>query len=97
VAHDAAVLDAASGDPGGTWAFLLFILGNLVGTLVLGIGLWRSGTAPRWAALAIASWPPLHVIGLALLPNEVPQVVGAVLQAAGFAGCALALRRSQVG
>lgn len=75
------------------WAFLLFVLGNLVGTLVLAIGLLRSGSAPRWAALAIASWPPLHVLGLALLPNEGPQVVGATLQALGFAGCAVALWR----
>jgi hypothetical protein len=89
----AAVLDAAVMDPAAMWAFLVFILGNLVGTLVLAVGLWLSRTAPRWAALAIASWPPLHIIGLAFLPNEVPQVLGAILQALGFAGCAIALLR----
>ena len=49
-----------------------------------------------WAALAIMAWPPLHVIGLAFFGNEVPQVIGAVLQALGFAGCAAVLLRSTV-
>lgn len=43
--------------------------------------------------VAIGVWPVLHVLGLVFLPNEVPQVVGAVSMAVGFAGCALALLR----
>ena len=39
------------------------------------------------------AWPPLHVVGLAFFGNEVPQVIGAVLQAIGFAGCAVVLLR----
>ena len=71
--------------------FGLFVLGNLVGTLVLAIGLLRSRAAPSWAAIGIGLWPVLHVIGLIFFGNEVPQVVGAVLQAVGFAGCAVTL------
>jgi hypothetical protein len=90
----AAVIDASEGgDLWTVWIFLLFVLGNLVGTALLAAGLLRSGAVPRWAALGILSWPPLHIIGLAFFGNEVPQVVGAVLQAAGFAGCAVALLR----
>lgn len=89
----AEVIDAAQGDPWWVWAFIVFVLGNLVGTLVLVAGLLRVGGVPRWAALAIAAWPVLHVVGLTVFHNEVPQVLGAVAQAVGFAGCALALHR----
>ncbi|MFT4166566.1 MAG: hypothetical protein QM650_15105 [Microlunatus sp.] len=87
----AAAIDASQADPWPLWVFLVFVLGNLVGTLVLAIGLLRSRAVPTWAAIAIGLWPPLHVIGLVFFGNEVPQVIGAVLQALGFAGCALVL------
>ena len=93
VADFAAVIDASQSDTWSTWVFLLFIAGNLIGTLVFAIGLLRSRAVPPWAALGILLWPPLHVIGLAVFGNEVPQVIGAVLQALGFAGCAAVLLR----
>ena len=89
----AAVIDASQADAWSTWVFLLFVAGNLIGTLVFAIGLLLSRAVPVWAALGILLWPPLHVIGLALFGNEVPQVIGAVLQALGFAGCAAVLLR----
>ncbi len=89
----AAVLDASQADPWAGWTFLLFVVGNLIGTLLLAIGLLRSRTVPIWAALGIMAWPPLHMIGLLFFGNEVPQVIGAVLQAVGFAGCAAVLLR----
>jgi hypothetical protein len=90
----AAVIDASQAEPWSAWVFGLFVLGNLVGTVLFAVGLLRSRAVPVWAALGILAWPPLHVIGLALFGNEVPQVIGAVLQAVGFAGCALALWRA---
>ena len=51
---------------------------------------------PVWAALGILAWPPLHVIGLVFFGTEVPQVIGAVLQALGFAGCAAVLLQQRV-
>jgi hypothetical protein len=85
----AAVLDAAntSAIP---W-FLLFVAGNLLGTLLLGIALLRARTAPAWAAIAICAWPVLHVTGL-IAGTEWFEVAGATLQAIGFG--ALALRRT---
>jgi hypothetical protein len=92
----AAVIEDAQADAWGVWVFLLFIVGNLIGTILFAVGLLRSRGVPRWAALGIMSWPPLHVIGLAFFGNEVPQVIGAVLQAIGFAGCAVVLLRRKV-
>ena len=96
MADYAAVIDAGQAEPWSTWVFLLFVAGNLVGTALFAIGLLRSREVPAWAALGILAWPPFHVVGLALFGNEVPQVIGAVLQAVGFAGCAAVLARRRI-
>jgi hypothetical protein len=93
MAEYAAVLDARDAEPWTAWLFLVFVVGNLLGTVLFAVGLLRSRAVPMWAALGILAWPPCHVIGLALFGNEVPQVIGAVLQAIGFAGCAAVLMR----
>lgn len=81
----AAVLDSASSDPAGVWAFVLFAFGNLVGTFLLALAVWRSRMAvPPVAAVLIGAWPLLHVTGL-LAGSEWFEVAGAVLQAVGFA------------
>ena len=74
----------------------LFIIGNLLGTALFAMGLLVSKAAPAWAALGILMWPVLHVVGLVFFGNEVPQVIGALLQAIGFAGCAAVLLRRRL-
>ncbi|HEY5846221.1 MAG TPA: hypothetical protein VIT42_05470 [Microlunatus sp.] len=91
----AAVLDASQAEPWSTVVFLLFVVGNLIGTALLAVGLLVSRAVPVWAAVSILAWPPLHVVGLVFFGNEVPQVIGAVLQAIGFAGCAAMLLRQR--
>lgn len=92
----AAVIDAAESDPSWAWVLVVFVLGNLIGTLLLAGGLLRTRTVHRWVAVAIGSWPVAHVIGLLAFHNEVPQVIGALAQAAGFAACAAALRAQEL-
>ena len=94
IADYAAVIDASQADLSTAWVFPIFIVGNLLGTVFFAIGLLRSRMVPLWAAILIMVWPPLHVAGL-FLGGEVLEVLGAVLQAIGFAGVAAAvLRRS---
>jgi hypothetical protein len=94
LADYAALIDADQSDPFTAWVFPIFILGNMLGTLLFAIGLLRSRTVPIWSAILIMLWPPLHVTGL-IIGGEVLEVIGAVLQAIGFAGVAVvALRRS---
>ncbi|WP_405088764.1 hypothetical protein [Microbispora sp. NBC_01389] len=83
VADYAAILDGAQNDPSVIWVFLLFVLGNLVGTLLLGLALLRARVVPLWAAAGIMLWPPLHVIGL-VAGTEWFEVAGAVTQAVGL-------------
>ncbi|WP_433540820.1 DUF4386 family protein [Streptosporangium sandarakinum] len=84
IADYAAVLDSSQSDASVLWVFLLFVLGNLVGTLLLGLALLRSRRAPLWAAAAVLAWPPLHVTGL-VVGSEWFEVAGAVLQGVGLA------------
>jgi hypothetical protein len=90
MADFARVLDARQEDAAGTWVFLLFILGNIVGTVLLGLALWRSRSIARWAAVAIMVWPPMHIAGLAA-GVEWFEVAGAALQGLGFAAVAIRL------
>ena len=92
LADYAAVIDASENDISTAWVFPIFIAGNLLGTLLFAIGLLRSRTVPVWAAIWIMLWPPLHVAGL-FVGGEVLEVIGAVLQAIGFAGVAAAVLR----
>src|SRR6187200_2468855 len=73
----ASVIDAAQADSSTAWVFPIFILGNLLGTVLFAIGLLRSRTVPIWAAILILLWPPLHITGLFILGSEVPEVIGA--------------------
>jgi hypothetical protein len=93
VADYVAVLDASQADASSTWVFLLFVLGNLVGTFLLGLALLRSRTVPWWAAAAIMAWPPLHVVGL-VVGNELFEITGAILQGIGFAVVGVRLLRA---
>ena len=91
----AAVIDASQIDLSTVWVFPIFVIGNLIGTLLFAIGLLRSRTVPVWAAILIMLWPPLHIVGL-IVGGEVLEVIGALLQAIGFAGvAAVVLRRSR--
>jgi hypothetical protein len=90
----AAVIDASQSELSTAWVFPIFIVGNLLGTLLFAIGLLRSRTVPIWSAILIMLWPVLHVSGL-IIGGEVLEVVGAVLQAIGFAAvAAVVLRKS---
>ncbi|MGZ4637681.1 MAG: hypothetical protein ACXV2J_01345 [Actinomycetes bacterium] len=68
---------------------LTFVLGNIVGTFLLGMALMRARAAPTWAALCIITWSVLHVVG-----GTWGEVIGAVVQAIGLAVVGLRLLSS---
>ncbi len=91
----AAVIDASSSYGSAAFMFILFAFGNLIGTLLLAIAVFRSrGVVPAWAAVLIAMWPVLHVTGL-IAGSAWFEVTGAVLQAVGFAALAGVVLRTR--
>ncbi len=90
----ARVLDVRQENAAGTWVFLLFVLGNIVGTFLLGLALWRSRAVARWSAAAVMAWPLLHITGL-VVGTEWIEVAGAIAQGAGFAAVGVQLLRGK--
>jgi hypothetical protein len=86
----AAVLDSSQGGVFG-WVAVLFILGNVVGTLLLGIAFLRSRVVPVWAALLVVAWMPIHIAGL-VIGSEWFEVVGMAAVGVAFAAAARVLR-----
>lgn len=94
VQNYAAVVDAAQADTSAVWVFMLFVVGNIIGTFLLGLALWRSRVVARWTAAAVMVWPPLHIVGLAV-GVEAFEVVGAVVQGIAFAAIGVRLLRTR--
>jgi uncharacterized protein DUF4386 len=51
--------------------FLLFVLGIVVGLILLGIALWRSGLVPKWAAVVVLLGGPVAFAGQSKAANIV--------------------------
>ncbi|MEV0787720.1 hypothetical protein [Kribbella sp. NPDC050459] len=73
-------------------AGIVFVVGHVLGTILLGIAMWRSGVGGRWAAVAVAASQPLHLISV-IISSHPLDLVGWGLQAAGFAAVGWAILR----
>jgi hypothetical protein len=65
---------------------LVFVLGNIVGTFLLGLALIRAHAIPLWAGLCIIAWPVLHFAG-----GTWGEVAGSVVEGVGLAVVGLRL------
>jgi hypothetical protein len=70
---------------------LLFVVGHMVGLLLLGIALWRSGAVPRWAAALVGLAP---IVQVPVHDSGVGSAVAYGLFLVGTAACAAALVRT---
>ena len=86
--QDVDVLQTFMDQPLTAWVGPLFVLGNIVGTFVLGLALVRARSTSRLAGFGLMAWPVLHIVGFPF-----SEVIGATAQAAGFALAAVALLR----
>lgn len=74
---------------------LAFVVGHLVGYILLGIAVARSRLVPLWAGAAIVIAQPVHVISAVIVPSRTLDVIGGWgLTAVGFAVVALAVLRT---
>jgi hypothetical protein len=83
----AALLDAINALPATATASIVFIVGHILGGILLGIALWR--VVPAWAAFALAISQPLHLVFAVFIPNHVLDGVAWALTAVGFAAAAI--------
>lgn len=72
----------------------LFIIGHVIGTIILGVALWRSRRVPRWAALLTIVSQPLHVVAAVVLVSAQLDLVAWGMNAVGFAAAAVAILRT---
>jgi hypothetical protein len=76
-------IDAVQTMPGALAVFLVFVVGNLVGTLLLGIAVILCRDTPWYAGALIIGWPVGHVINL-LGGGEWFAVAGGALEVVGL-------------
>ncbi|MFU8874839.1 hypothetical protein [Micromonospora sp. SL4-19] len=85
------VTNALDGDPFVMASFAVWLLGWLVGLLVLAFGAWRDRLVALWVPLVLTAGQVLD-----LVTEGVPlKVAVSVLMVAGFAGLALGVARSR--
>lgn len=92
-ASGAALLGELAAQPAMTAGLALFVVGHVLGTVLLGAALLRARAIPTWAAWALIASQPLH---LAIVVTSGPAILdGAAwaLTALGFAAASLALLR----
>ncbi len=86
-----AVVDAAHLSSG--VAIGVFVVGHVVGTVLLGLALLRSGRVPTWAAWAVTVSQPLHFVATVVLGSPQLDFVAWSLTAVGMGCVAVALVR----
>ncbi|WP_433783085.1 hypothetical protein ACQPX6_24285 [Actinomycetospora sp. CA-101289] len=78
-----ALLDASMAHPVSAVATTVWVIGHILGTVLLGVALWR--TIPVWAALALIVSQPLHLVAAVIVPNHLLDGFAWLLTAVGFA------------
>ncbi|GAA1853189.1 hypothetical protein [Asanoa iriomotensis] len=71
---------------------LVFVAGHLLGTVLIGVALWRSRLAPTWLAIGFTVSQPIHLTSV-LTGIRWIDLIGWGLTAAGFAWAAWRLIR----
>jgi hypothetical protein len=89
-----ALIGATDAHPSATAALLVFVVGHILGAVLLGAALW--GAVPRWAALGLALSQPLHLVFATAVVNHPLDAACWALTGVGFTAAAVAaLRRAE--
>ena len=83
------LLDAAH--PIVATATALFVVGHVVGTVLLGVAMLHSRCVPAWAAVLTIVSQPLHFVSAVIVPNHTVDGAAWGLNAVGFAAAAAAV------
>ncbi len=74
-------------------AAVIFVIGHVIGTVLLGCALLRGTTVPRWAAIAVLVSQPLHFVAAVVVSSHELDLVAWGLNAVGFAAVSVAMLR----
>jgi hypothetical protein len=74
-------------------AGVLFVLGHVLGTVLLGVAMLRSGVVPRWAAVAAIVAQPMHFVAAVIVSSHTLDLIGWGLNSVAFAAVSVAILR----
>ncbi|MFE3458700.1 hypothetical protein ACFXKD_14260 [Nocardiopsis aegyptia] len=75
-------------------AAAVFVVGHVLGLIVLGAALWRARAVPAWAAVAIIASQPLHVVFAVVVPHPLFDALAWGLAVIGMAAAAVGVLRT---
>jgi hypothetical protein len=75
-------------------ALIVFVVGHIVGTTLIGIALLRSRRIPTWTAWALIVSQPLHFVAGIIVGSHALDLFAWCLTALGMAACAMVLKAS---
>jgi hypothetical protein len=76
-------------------ALTAFVVGHVIGLVLLGAALLKGRVVPPWAAWALIISAPLHVVFAVVVTPDALDAASWALTTVGFAGAAAAVARSQ--
>lgn len=89
------LLDTLQNQPTTIVSGAIFVLGHVLGVVLLGIALLRARIVPQWAGLLLACSQPLHVVFAIAVPDHALDALAWGLTAVGYATVSLTLLRNR--
>lgn len=87
------IVEAMAAQPAAGALLGLFVVGHIVGTVLLGLALLRARVVPRWVAIGLMVSQPVHLVSFMTGLAALDLVAGWGLTTVGFAGASVALLR----
>lgn len=75
-------------------AGVIFVVGHIVGLILIGAALWRARAIPAWAAIVLIASQPLHLVFAVIVPNHLLDAGAWSLTALGLLVAALRVLRT---
>jgi hypothetical protein len=85
------ILDQLNANPVLLAGTIGFVLGHVIGMILLGVALLRGRAIPAWAAWALIVSQPLHVVFAVIVPSHLLDAAAWGLTTVGFAAAAYAV------
>ncbi|GAA2341556.1 hypothetical protein [Dactylosporangium salmoneum] len=85
------ILDSLNAGPAQLVATVLFVIGHIVGIVLLGVALLRGRAVPGWAAWALIVSQPLHLVFAVIIQSNALDAAAWGLTTIGFAAAALTI------